>query len=621
MLHTPLLSGVCNISNTNRNKSYTPFSYSALHLQTKTIMLIKTVNTMNVKKKFLALSCGLLITASCCLAQTKNVAETVQILGERHAMVRIDTEKKYLLLPVEEKEEMAHVRVIKNNQLLKTFNLRLAVDKVDYFVPYEVEEGALLDITFMANSRSTGAINGFTCWKRMNYADQFDTKNVEKHRPAYHHTPAYGWMNDPNGMFYQDGVWHLFYQFNPYGSYWENMSWGHSTSTDLVHWEHQPVALEGDGLGTIFSGSCVIDTENTAGFGANAIVAFYTSARERQTQSIAYSTDGGKSFTKYERNPVLVSEAPDFRDPKVFWNAEAGFWNMILAVGQEMQIFSSPNLKDWTLESSFGREYGNHGGVWECPDLMKMPVEGTDKQKWMLICNINPGGPFGGSATQYFIGTFDGHTFTCESAPEVTKWMDYGKDHYATVTFYNAPEKRNVAIAWMSNWQYANQVPTRQFRSANSIARELGLFEYQGETYCSVRPAKEMDAARGAVISQPTDQCEIVVTLRGEAEITLRSAKGERLVMRYNPEEELFYMNRLQSGDVSFSDNFPTITMAPTYGTLKQLRIFVDKCSIEALDADGKMSMTNLVFPSEPYNKLTIKGKAKAKIYQIEKKN
>ena len=572
---------------------------------------------MNVKKKLLALGCGLLMVSSISVAQTKT-AEPVRFLGDRHAMVRIDAQKKYLLLPVEEKEEMAHVRVIKNNQLQKTFNLRLAVDKVDYYVPYEVEEGELLSITFLANSRSTGAINDFTCWKRMDYSDSFDVKNVEKHRPTYHHTPAYGWMNDPNGMFFKDGVWHLYFQYNPYGSYWENMSWGHSTSTDLIHWEQQPTALMGDGLGTIFSGSCVVDKENTAGFGANAVVAFYTSAGERQTQSMAYSTDGGKTFTKYANNPVLTSEAPDFRDPKVFWNAEAGFWNMILAVGQEMQIFSSANLKDWTFESSFGRQYGNHGGVWECPDLMKMPVEGTEQSKWMLICNINPGGPFGGSATQYFVGTFDGHTFQCESAPEVTKWMDYGKDHYATVTFSDAPDNRKVAIAWMSNWQYANQVPTKQFRSANSIARDLGLFEYKGETYCSVRPAKEMDAVRGEVLKQPSERCEIVITLRGEAEITLRNAKGERVTMTYNPDEEHFYMNRLQSGDVSFSDNFPTITVAPTYGKLKQLRLFVDKCSIEALDADGKMAMTNLVFPSEPYNKLTIKGKAKAKIYSIK---
>ena len=572
---------------------------------------------MNVKKKLLALGCGLLMVSSISVAQTKT-AEPVRFLGDRHAMVRIDAQKKYLLLPVEEKEEMAHVRVIKNNQLQKTFNLRLAVDKVDYYVPYEVEEGELLSITFLANSRSTGAINDFTCWKRMDYSDSFDVKNVEKHRPTYHHTPAYGWMNDPNGMFFKDGVWHLYFQYKPYGSYWENMSWGHSTSTDLIHWEQQPTALMGDGLGTIFSGSCVVDKENTAGFGANAVVAFYTSAGERQTQSMAYSTDGGKTFTKYANNPVLTSEAPDFRDPKVFWNAEAGFWNMILAVGQEMQIFSSANLKDWTFESSFGRQYGNHGGVWECPDLMKMPVEGTDQSKWMLICNINPGGPFGGSATQYFVGTFDGHTFQCESAPEVTKWMDYGKDHYATVTFSDAPDNRKVAIAWMSNWQYANQVPTKQFRSANSIARDLGLFEYKGETYCSVRPAKEMDAVRGEVLKQPSERCEIVITLRGEAEITLRNAKGERVTMTYNPDEEHFYMNRLQSGDVSFSDNFPTITVAPTYGKLKQLRLFVDKCSIEALDADGKMAMTNLVFPSEPYNKLTIKGKAKAKIYSIK---
>ena len=542
-----------------------------------------------------------------------------QILGEKHAMLRIDSQKKYLLLPVQDNQENAHIRVIKNNQLVKTLNCQLAIDKVDYYVPYETGDDELFDITFNSSPRSTGDIHSYSCWKKMTYADKLDDSNMEKHRPAYHHTPKCGWMNDPNGMFYKDGVWHLYFQYNPYGSKWENMSWGHSTSTDLIHWNSEPLALYGDGLGTIFSGSCVIDQKNTAGFGENTIVAFYTSAGPSQTQSMAYSTDGGKTFTKYAHNPVITSPARDFRDPKVFWNEEAGFWNMVLAVGQEMQIFSSPNLKDWKYESSFGEGYGNHGGVWECPDLMKMKVAGTDKEKWMLICNINPGGPFGGSATQYFIGQFDGHTFTCEDEPSETKWMDYGKDHYATVTFSNAPEGRNVAIAWMSNWQYANQVPTTQYRSSNSIARDLGLFEYNGETYCSVKPAKEMDQARGAKISAPSETCEMVVTYSGDAQIILRNQKNERVIMTYDAEEETFDMDRRHSGDVSFSDAFPTLTSAPTYGKLRQVRIFIDKCSIEAIDADGKMAMTNLVFPSAPYNKVTVKGKAKVKIYSIKK--
>ena len=544
-----------------------------------------------------------------------------KILGERHAMIKLEQGKKYLLLPVEEKEEHAHIRVVRNNQLVKTINCRLAVNNVDYFVPYEIGEGELFDITFNGNMRSTGAINDFTCWKRMTYSDTFDTKNVEKHRPLYHHTPQYGWMNDPNGMFYKDGVWHLCYQFNPYGSQWENLSWGHSTSTDLINWKAEPTALEPDALGMMFSGCCVVDKNNTAGFGKDAIVALYTTAGARQTQSLAYSTDGGKTFTKYADNPIITSNVPDFRDPHVFWNEEAGFWNMILAAGQQMSIYSSKDLKEWKHESDFGAEYGNHGGVWECPDLMKMNVKGTNKDKWMLICNINPGGPFGGSATQYFIGQFDGHKFTCEDEPSETKWMDYGKDHYATITFDNAPEGRHVGIAWMSNWQYANQVPTKQYRSANSIVRDFGLFEYKGETYCSITPAKEMLAARGARVSQPTEACEIVVTVKGDAQIILRNAKGERVVMTYDDEEETFDMDRRRSGNSSFSDAFPVATSSPTYGKVRQLRIFVDRCSVEAFDGDGKMCMTNLVFPSTPYDKITVKGKAKAAIYKIKTQN
>lgn len=556
--------------------------------------------------------------AALLMATAGNAQIARQILGDGHAMVKVDSDKRYLLLPVEEKEENAHIRVVKDNQLVKTLNCRLATDKVDYYVPFEVEKGQLLDIKFPGNPRTTGAMNDFACWKKMTYSDTFDSKNVEKHRPAYHHTPAYGWMNDPNGLFYKDGTWHLYYQYNPYGSQWENMTWGHSTSTDLVNWTAEPKAIEPDALGAIFSGCCVVDKDNTAGFGNGAIVAFYTSAGSRQMQSMAYSTDGGKTFTKYADNPVITSNVPDFRDPHVFWNAEAGFWNMILAAGQQMSIYSSKDLKQWKHESDFGSEYGCHGGVWECPDLMKLKVRGTDKEKWMLICNINPGGPFGGSATQYFIGQFDGHKFTCEDSPEETKWMDYGKDHYATVTFDNAPDGRHVGVAWMSNWQYANQVPTKQYRSANSILRDYGLFEHNGETYCSVLPAKEMDAVRGQRISSPSETCEIVVQLKGDAQLTLRNGKGEKVTITYDATEQTIDFDRRRSGEVSFSDAFPCIVTSPTYGQVKTLRIFIDRCSMELFDGEGKMAMTNLVFPTEPYNKITVKGKAKATVYRLK---
>jgi levanase/fructan beta-fructosidase len=302
-------------------------------------------------------------------------------------------------------------------------------------------------------------------------------------------------------------------------------------------------------------------------------------------------------------------------------------WNLILAAGQEMRIYSSKDLKEWTFESSFGKEYGNHGGVWECPDLFPLyfnpssvgAQESSKSQniKWVLLCNINPGGPFGGSATQYFVGQFDGHKFTCESMPKVTKWLDYGKDHYATVSFYNAPENRRVVMAWMSNWQYANQVPTKQFRSANSIPRDLGLFRAGEETYVSVVPSKEMLALRGDKVKKPTEACEIVVDVKSQAEIVLSNDKGERVVMKYDAPQQTFTMDRQKSGIVDFSEAFPCVTEAPTYGTIKQLRLFIDRCSIEAFDTEGKMAMTNLVFPSEPYNSIKVKG-GKATIYQIE---
>ena len=528
---------------------------------------------------------------------------TPLVLGEKHAMLHVGN-SKYVLLPVQESEDIASIAVLNSrNDMVQRLNVKLAVDRVDYWVPYELKGARLLDIEFHGDRRQKGAVAEFACWKEIKYSDTFDTVNREHFRPLYHHTPQYGWMNDPNGMFYKDGTWHLYYQWNPYGSQWENMHWGHSTSKDLIHWEAQPTAFEPDWLGSIFSGSCVTN--------GNDVVAFYTSAGHHQTQSIAISHDNGRTFEKYAGNPVLTSDVPDFRDPNVFWNEDIKMWNLILAAGQEMRIYSSKDLKEWKYESAFGKEYGNHGGVWECPDLFK--IDG----KWVLICNINPGGPFGGSATQYFIGDFDGKRFTCESMPKVTKWLDYGKDHYATVSFYNAPDNRRVVLAWMSNWQYANNVPTKQFRSANSIPRDLGLFQDGEETYVSVVPSKEMLAIRGDKLKKPAEACEIVVDVKGSMELTLSNTKGEKVVMTYDAQQQTFAMDRTQSGQVDFSEAFPYVTTAPTHGAVKQLRLFIDRCSIEAFSSDGKMAMTNLVFPSEPYNTIKVKG-GKATIYQIK---
>ena len=557
------------------------------------------------------------------MASTATVnAQTLkaQVLSDNHVMMRVPTDKKYLLLPVEENQENDHINVIKNNNSVQTLNVRLAVNKADYYVPLDVQRfgkgNVLLDISVnrgdVANSASKSSTSDFAAWKLIKTSDQYDISNKEKFRPAFHHTPVYGWMNDPNGMFYKDGVWNLYFQYNPYGSQWENMTWGHSTSTDLIHWKYEGEAIEPDVLGTIFSGSAVVDANNTAGFGPGAVIAYYTSAGKAQKQSMAVSTDNGKTFKKFEDNPVLVSNIPDFRDPHVFWYDEGKKWILIVSEKQHMKIFSSKNLRDWIFESDFGEGYGCHDGVWECPDLIK-----TTSGKWILVCNINPGGPFGGSATQYFTGSFDGHKFICDTEPTVTKWMDWGKDHYATVTFSNAPDGRHVALPWMSNWQYAAQVPTKQYRSANGIPRDLDYFEYKDTGYVSVKPSPEVLRAFSKKAQKSlTPSCRVDVQMRGKTTIELSNRKGERVLMTYNASTETFTMDRTKSGDTSFSNDFPAITKAPTRGKVKTLQIFIDKSSVEVFDVDGKMAMTNIVFPSEPYNNITVKG-GSAKVYPL----
>ena len=564
----------------------------------------------------------------------------IKDLGEGHCLVQINTNQRYLLLPVEEVMPDVRVSMIVNNKEVKAADVRLAVNRVDYFVPLDLSgytgKNVLLKFKLGSNDPVRGKLSAVCC-KEMKLADTFDTGNREKFRPTYHFSPLYGWMNDPNGMVYKDGEYHLFYQYNPYGSKWGNMSWGHAISKDLVNWQHLPVAIAPDALGTIFSGSAVVDTDNTAGFGAGAIIAIYTQNSDRQVQSIAYSTDNGRTFTCYENNPVLTSDVRDFRDPKVFWHKETQRWIMILAVGQEMQIFSSPNLKDWTYESSFGEGQGAHGGVWECPDLFELPVEGTNEKKWVLLCNLNPGGPFGGSATQYFVGTFNGKEFVNES-PSKTKWMDWGKDHYATVTWSDAPDNRRIAIGWMSNWQYANDVPTSQYRSPNSVPRDLGLFTVGGETYLQSAPSPELQKLRDISkkrsfrVNGTRTVKEMIPVNEGAYEIELSiknlhadvigfrlyNDKGEEVDMQYDMKENRFSMDRCKSGDVGFNENFPALTWTAVESGKNELKLhlFVDKSSVEAFGDGGRFAMTNQVFPSEPYNHIDFYSKGGA--YKVD---
>ncbi len=567
----------------------------------------------------------------------------VEHLGSNNTLVRVTGSGRYILLPVQETNDDASVSILVDGKPDRTINVRLAKTKVDYTVPFDLSpykgRNVVLNITTSQNRATVREAKEDACWNNMSVTDSFPAANREKFRPAFHHTPVYGWMNDPNGMFYKDGVWHLYYQWNPYGSKWQNMTWGHSSSTDLINWQHHPAAIEPDGLGTVFSGSCAIDKDDTAGFGSDAVIALYTSAAASQVQSLAHSNNNGNTFEIYPGNPVITLES-EARDPNMFWNEATGEWNLVLAhaLEHEMLVFTSPDMKQWTLQSAFGKGLGAQDGVWECPDLFELAVDGSDQKKWVLICNINPGGPFGGSATQYFIGEFDGKTFTPDRDADgnvPTKWMDYGKDHYATVSWSNAPDNRRTVIGWMSNWQYAAEVPTMQYRSANTLPREIGLFRASdGEIYTSCTPSPEIGALRGnasvkkrsftagkksrtfALPEANGGICEITLEITPKkgvpVNLTLANEAGNKVEMVYNPAESTFSFDRYQSWQTDFSQDFPAITTAPAFtdGGNLRLRIFIDRSSIEVFEQNGRFAMTNLVFPESPYTTLSVNAPA-----------
>ena len=440
----------------------------------------------------------------------------------------------------------------------------------------------------------------------------------EQYRPQIHFTPAKNWINDPNGMIYLNGTYHLYYQHNPQGNGWGNLSWGHATSTDMLHWEEQPVALQPDALGMIFSGSAVCDKDNTAGFGANAIVALYTSATAAQQQSIAYSHDGGKTFTTYEGNPVIKNNDDNLRDPKVFWHEESKKWIMSLAKGWAggMEIWSSPDLKRWTKESEFVVNLtGRPSFQWECPDLI--PFEYNGKRKWVLIVSVNPCGPVLGSGTMYFVGDFDGKHFTADDL-DYPLWLDYGMDNYAGVTWNNTGD-RHVLIGWMNNWQYADRVPCSPWRSAMTLPRELKLVEYNGTPHLTSAVigeisgiADEWNDVTSTFDAKDAYQLHLELDLNSNSNITLSNAQGEKFSVDLNVSAKMLSVHRNSAtGVTNFAPTFsiPSIN-APlnTSGDKLTLDFYVDRSSVELIASDGLTSVTNLVFPQTIYNSLSVTG-------------
>ena len=464
----------------------------------------------------------------------------------------------------------------------------------------------------------------------------------ERYRPNFHFTPRANWMNDPNGMFYLNGIYHLYFQYYPNGNVWGPMHWGHATSKDLFHWSEQPIALYPDELGFIFSGSAVVDNNNSSGLGKEGIapvVAFFTyhdmngekeGRMDFQSQAMAFSLDEGMTWTKYEENQVIPNPGiKDFRDPKVIWDENNDKWIMSLAAGNKIMFYSSKNLIDWNFESEFGEGVGAQGGVWECPDLFPLQVNNTEESKWVLLVSINPGGPNGGSATQYFIGDFDGQDFVPDDdfliqlEKEKAVWLDYGRDNYAGVTWSNIPESdgRRIGIGWMSNWDYARDVPTYTWRSAMTIPRELRLHKEEGKYCVRSRPVKEFyDFVEKEVECRSIGLNEfnavfdknlnlnathLELALKGlkayTYDLSFYNQQGDSLTIGLDNTQNQFYIDRTASGKVDFSEKF-----APAKSVYKlnksvddiRIQIVLDKTSVEVFVNDGAIVFTELFFPN-----------------------
>jgi fructan beta-fructosidase len=444
----------------------------------------------------------------------------------------------------------------------------------------------------------------------------------DQYRPQFHFTPPHGWMNDPNGLVFYEGEWHLFYQ------YLDPKNWGHAVSRDLVHWEHLPIALEPDEHGAIWSGSAIVDSDDSSGLfdGGSGLVALFTYEKNgTQSQALAFSRDGGRTWTKFEGNPVLTSDNPNFRDPKVFWHGASGRWVMILATGDCVSFYTSHDLKQWVFASTFGE--GLLKGVWECPDLFALPVDDdSDRVKWVLQTSWLEGSIFsegqGDDGLRYFVGHFDGERFTDDNAPDVVLRSGAGRDDYATVSWSDVPHKdgRRVWIGWMSHWVYAGKVPMQSFLGAMTLPRCVQLKTMQRGVRLVQTPVEELKSLRGAVQTwgeqEINEQSAVLAGVKADvfeliAEFDISSAREFGLRLRqsatqhttvaYNAETNTVFVDRMQSGAVDFSPHFATGCEMPleSRSGLLKLHIFVDVCSIEVFVNDGEAYSANLIFPEQ----------------------
>jgi len=469
----------------------------------------------------------------------------------------------------------------------------------------------------------------------------------EPFRPQIHYSPPEHWMNDPNGLVQVGGRYQLYYQYHPYSLVWGPMHWGHADSEDLLHWATYPWVLGPDDHGAIFSGSAVVDIHNTAGLapaGESSVIAIFTYHDHRieaqhgtavESQGLAYSLDHGKTFTKY---PDVVLENRgnrNFRDPHVQWFEPTQRWIMTLVATDHVEFYSSSNLKDWNYESDFGVGTGAHGGVWECPDLLRMALEPTGDERDVLLVSTNPGGPAGGGGTQYFVGHFDGHRFIEEAGDAKAQWLDYGPDYYAAVTWSrdgHANSEPPVLLGWMNDWRYAVKVPTSPWRGVMAIPRELHLRSNRGHYQMTATPIpaveslgfRSVEAAHVRTliapellqldpVTIPALEFNLVVSGLGREPIELRlqNQRGQSVVLRMDPMAKQMEFDRSRSGVVDFDPAFTTRNIAPfsmpEMGSITA-RILVDRSSVEIFLDDGATDLTALVFPNELFDRLDITG-------------
>ena len=458
----------------------------------------------------------------------------------------------------------------------------------------------------------------------------FKAAGSEPFRPAYHFSPEKNWINDPNGMVYYNGEYHLFYQLNPFGDEPGHLSWGHAVSRDMLGWKELPVALREENGIMIFSGGAVVDWNNSSGFGEDGkppIVAFYTGARKgNQAQNIAYSTDGGRTFTKYSGNPVIDLKMAEFRDPMVFWHKPTNRWVMVVSLADlhRVQFYSSTDLKKWTLLSEFGPAGAQPVPNWECPNLFELPVtnaKGTSK--WVLELGVGGGTPAKGSASQYFVGDFDGHTFKNANQATRTMWADYGADFYAGQTWSDIPpsDGRRILVAWMSNWIYGQKVPTHPWRGQMSLPRVLSLKTGPDGYFLTQSPIREVEKLRdqhfhlqensleaaNAILSRRHfgDTLEVLAQFTvGKASnlgVHLRKDADQQTSLGFDASKNVIYVDRTKSGDTSFSPHFAAKhdgPLTPENGKVT-LHIFLDRCSVEVFGNDGRTTLTDLIFPRE----------------------